>query len=145
MSQQLTRKNLTTALLAATLFTITGCGGIHSFDKSQVPVISVGPGVQPVISWTPQQAYQLNVYAGSQDGDGLGVLWNTRSTDYENQLSSPVTYGVPPSGSEGRSAPPLEPGQTYTVTVTRKDPKGSGDGFTNTRHRYIGKKTFIVQ
>ncbi len=147
MNQQLTKKNLTIALLAVALSTIAGCG-IHSFDESQVPVVSVDPsGAQPVISWTPQQAYRLTVYAGTADGDGLGALWSTYATEYANQLNSPVTYGVVPAGSTstGRAAPPLEAGQTYTVTVRRKDPKGTGDGFTNTHKNYVGKKTFIAQ
>lgn len=145
MNQQLTKKTLTASLLALALFTITGCG-IHSFDKSQVPVVSVdSAGVRPVISWMPKQAYRLDVYASAQDGDGLGVVWSTYANEHANQLNSPVTYGVVPAGSTGRAAPPLEVGQTYTVTVRRKDPQGTGDGFTNTHRSYVGKKTFVVQ
>jgi hypothetical protein len=55
-----------------------------------------------------------------------------------------VRYGVPPEGSDGASAEPLKPGQVYTVTVQRRDPKGGGDGFFNTRHRYDGRATFVV-
>ena len=145
MNQRIIKTHLTTALLVVALSTITGCG-IHSFDESQVPVISVdASGTRPVISWTPEQAYRLDVYAGEQDGDGLSVLWNVRPAEYANQLNSPVTYGVVPAGFDVRAAPPLEVGQTYTVTVRRKDPKGTGDGFTNTHKNYVGKKTFIVQ
>lgn len=43
------------------------------------------------------------------------------------------------------NVPLLEPGKTYTVTIQREDPPGSGDGFTNTRHRYVGKQTFTVR
>ena len=122
-----------------------GCGGFHLYDKGQVPVISVGEGLRPVISWTPGEAFVLDVYEGSEDGDGFGVIWTARvGSGYENNLRSPVTYGIPPPGSDVSEAPPLEPDKTYTVTVFRKDPKGQGDGFSNTRHRYVGKLTFVA-
>jgi hypothetical protein len=43
-----------------------------------------------------------------------------------------------------REAPPLEPDKTYTVSIFRKDPRGGGDGFTETGHRYVGTKTFVA-
>jgi hypothetical protein len=87
----------------------------------------------------------LHVYEGTEDGDGLGVLWTASMPGgYENTLISPVTYGVPPTGSEVAPALPLEEGKSYTITITRKDPKGIGDGFSNTRHRYVGKITFVA-
>ena len=58
-----------------------------------------------------------------------------------NLLHSPVTYGVPPSNAEV-AAPPLEAGTTYTVSMLRKDEKGSGEGFTKNRDRYVGTHTF---
>lgn len=119
--------------------------GIHFRDESQVPVITVSGGLRPVITFTPDTAYELNVYEGSEDGDGFGVIWYARGPGgFENNLRSPVTYGIPPEGSEGREAPPLEPGQTYTIAIFRKDPKGGGDGFFNTRRRYDGLKTFVA-
>lgn len=87
MSKQRIKQYRGALPLSIAVLVITGCGGIHSFDDSQIPVITVSSDVRPVISWAPQQAYKLDVYAGSEDGDG----------------------------------------------------------FTNTRHRYVGKKTFIVQ
>jgi hypothetical protein len=124
---------------------VAGCGGIHLYDQSQVPVISVGEGLRPVISWTPEAAYELNVYEGAEDGDGFGVIWTAKmGGGFENSLQSPVTYGIPPSGSEVREGPPLEAGKTYTVTIFRKDPKGKGDSFLSTHHRYVGTKTFVA-
>ncbi|MCB0115570.1 MAG: hypothetical protein KDD84_15835 [Caldilineaceae bacterium] len=60
-------------------------------------------------------------------------------------IKSPIVFGVPPTGSEVRDAPPLEAGKTYTVVVFRTDPKGSGDGFFNTRHRYETVVTFTAE
>ena len=121
------------------------CKGWHLRDDAQVPVVAVGKGVRPVISWTPGEAYELHVYEGSEDKNGFGVLWTAKmGGGCENELRSPVTFGVPPPGSEVREAPPLDFGRTYTVTVTRKDPKGTGDGFQNTRRGYVGKATFVA-
>lgn len=137
---------LTTAIAATLLVASVGAAACHRFDRSQVPEVTVGTGLRPVISWTPSPAYQLAMYAGSEDGDGLGVLWSlTGGPGFVNALPSPVTYGVPPPGSEYVSAPPLEAGKTYTVTIFRKDELGRGDGFTGTGHRYVGKRTFVAQ
>ena len=143
-----------TVLISITLISLVIIGGaylfarsmgIHRFDPSQVPTITVSPGLRPTIAFDPPTAYTLQVYEGPEDGDGLGVLWTARGPGgYENDLHSPVTYGVPPEGSEVGPAPPLESGQVYTVTVYRKDPKGDGDGFFNTRHRYDGQLTFTA-
>ena len=119
--------------------------GIHLWDNNQAPAIIVGSGLRPVISFTPDTAYNLSVYEGSEDGDGFGTIWHaTEPGGFENNLRSPVTYGIPPEGSEGTEAPALESGKTYTVSIFRKDPQGGGDSFTNTRHRYVGIKTFVA-
>ena len=86
-----------------------GLAACNPFDDSQVPVIAVGPGLRPAISWTPSPAYELRVYVGDQDGDRsdviakqglvLPVWYATGSGGYQNALHSPVTYGVPPPGS----------------------------------------------
>ena len=87
----------------------------------------------------------MNVYAGEKDGDGFGSIWYAAgSGGYLNLLHSPVTYGVPPANAEVAAAPPLEAGKTYTVSILRKDEKGSGEGFSNTRHRYVGTHTFVA-
>ncbi len=119
--------------------------GIHFWDDSQVPQITVSTGLRPIISFTPNTAYNLSVYEGSQDGNGFGNIWTAiGGSEFENNLQSPLTYGISPQGSQGQEAPPLEPGKTYTISIFRKDPQGKGDGFTNTRHRYVGLKTFIA-
>jgi len=134
---------LVIAALTASLAVGAAC---NRFDKSQVPVVTVGKGLRPEISWTSFPAYLLHVYEGAEDRNGLGVLWSVAGTGgYENALKSPVIYGVPPAGSEYAGAPPLVAGRTYTVTVTRKDEKGSGEGFSNTRQRYIGVRTFVAE
>jgi hypothetical protein len=140
------RSRLAASGLAIALIAAAPGAGCHRFDRSQVPVITVGPGLRPAISWAPSPAYELTMYAGDKDGNGFGAIWTARGPGgYENALPSPVTYGVPPTGTEFAGAPPLQAGRTYTVTVTRKDERGSGDGFTNTRHRYVGTKTFVAK
>jgi hypothetical protein len=132
-------------VVAGAVWLIARDMGIHRWDERQVPVISVSDGLRPAISFIPDQAYELHVYEGSENGDGFGVLWHaTGPGGFENNLRSPVTYGIPPEGSAGREAPPLEAGKTYTIVIFRKDPLGKGDGFTNTRHRYEGMLTFVA-
>ncbi len=133
------------SVLAAIMLIAASAPACHRFDQREVPVLSLGTGLRPEIAWTPSPAYMLMVYEGDRDGNGLGVLWSVAAAGgYENGLQSPVVYGVPPAGSEYVGAPPLQAGKTYTVTVTRKDEQGTGDGFTARRHRYIGAVTFVA-
>ncbi len=133
-------------VICAVMLLCSGCAGLGRYDKAQEPVITVDTGLQPEISWTPAEAYELNVYEGAEDGDGLGSIWNAKlGGGYENTLRSPVIYGVPPAGSEVGPAAPLEAGKTYTVVVHRKDPNRTGDGFTARGHRYVGKLTFVAK
>lgn len=126
--------------------TVVACASCNRFDQSQVPVVTVGSGLRPEISWTPSPAYTLTVYPGEKDLDGLGSIWYASvGSAYANNLKAPVTYGVPPPGADVAPSPPLEEGKTYTVVVLRKDEKGSGEGFSNTRHRYVGTKTFVAK
>lgn len=122
-------------ILVNILLMQTGCS-IHRFDQSEVPVISVSKGQSPTISWTPPNAYQIGIYEGNKAGNGsIGEIWNNgRHTEYSNKLNSPVKVNTT-----------LKMGGTYTVYVQRKDSKGSGGGFSNTRKRYIGTKTFVVE
>lgn len=109
------------------------------------PVVTVGKGLRPEISWVPSPAYTLSVYEGPKDGDGIGTIWYASgSGGYANLLQSPMTYGVPPANSEVAAGPPLQEGKTYTVVIVRKDEKGRGEGFTNTRHRYAETHTFVA-
>ncbi|MEZ4636577.1 MAG: hypothetical protein R2873_11900 [Caldilineaceae bacterium] len=134
------------AVLAVLVVLITGGCGMHLFDKREVPVVTVSSGLRPTVSWTPANAYEVTFYEGAENKDGFDVLWNARmGGGFVNDLQSPIVFGVPPTGSEVRDAPPLEAGKTYTVVVFRTDPKGSGDGFFNTRHRYETVVTFTAE
>lgn len=130
--------------VAALIATLSGTS-CNRFDEGEVPVVTVSTGLRPAISWTPSPAYTLTVYEGAKDGDGLGAIWSAVGIGgYENRLNSPVVYGVPPANSDVASAAPLEAGRTYTVSVFRKDERGGGEGFSNTRHRYVGTRTFVA-
>ena len=134
-------------LLALVALGAAACDS-NPYDASQKPVVSVSTasGGAPVVSWTPAGAQLVRLYVGPQAGDGYGpaLIWSVASPTYGNTLSSPVTVGVTPAGAtvDVPLAGPLQAGQTYTVEVTRADPKGTGDGFTNTRNRYVGTATF---
>ena len=78
------RKKLLFAAMAVCLVLASAC---HFRDNSQVPVITVSGGLRPTISFTPDAAYELRVYEGSEDGDGFGVLWSARGPGgFENIL-----------------------------------------------------------
>ena len=116
---------------------------INPFDRSQVPVIDVMQenGTLKIV-WSPQGAWNVRVLQGTVDikdpantrPPGRGVMWSISKK--EHSVTSPVTYGVEQTGTWSSEALPLIPGETYTVYVLRDDPKGSGDGFTNTHNIY---------
>ncbi len=137
-----------TILLTASLALVAACG--NSFDKSQVPSITVTPVIAlPLvrIAWTPEGAALVRVYKGTQAGSGYGdaLVWSIAASG-KNSLQSGVEYGttIPVGGVTDVAAKPLTPGQPYTVEITRADPRGTGDGFTNTSNRYVGTKTFTL-
>ncbi len=120
----------------------------HPYDARQAPVVSVSTASgAAVVSWMPGGAQLVRVYRGAQAGDGYGpaLVWSVASPTYGNTIAAPVTVGVTPYGAtvDVALAAPLVPGETYTVEVTRADAAGSGEGFTNTRHRYAGTAMFV--
>lgn len=119
---------------------------VNPFDEAQQPTVRVDAGDPPVFSWTPAGAQSLRVYQGAGTGDGASdvLVWGVSATDGANGLRGPVTYGVVPAGGELYvPARPLVSGQPYTVVVRRDDPRGTGDGFTNTRNDYSDAETFV--
>ncbi len=131
------------ALACALAF--AGCD-VNPYDASQRPVVTVtiGGGDAPVrIAWQPAGAQLVRVYTGTEDTGAL--VWSVSATG-ANSLVSGLDYGdvSPTGGSTDVPAQPLTAGGTYTVEVTRRDPKGSGDGFTNTSNRYVGTVRFTA-
>lgn len=126
------------ALLSFTM-AVAACS-VNPRDESQVPKISVT--VKPAgvrIMWQPEGAQLVRVYLGTRAGDGYGdsLMWSVVANS-KNGLRSGLLYGeTPAGGSTDVPAKPLEVSRTYTIEVTRADPNGSGDGFTNTSNRYV--------
>ncbi len=119
----------------------------NPYDPAQQPrvTVTVRAGV-PVIEWQPSGAQLVRVYQGATAGDGYGerLMWSIAATT-RNSLASGVAYGAAPAGgTTDVAARPLLAGETYTVQVTRQDPRGTGDGFTNTGNRYVGTTTFVA-
>lgn len=125
-----------------------GCDS-NPFDATQQPVVAVTQGSvagDVTIAWQPSGAQLVRVYRGATAGSGYTetLVWSIAATT-PNSLVSGVRYGATPSGATTDApAKPLASGAIYTVQVTRADPKGSGDGFTNTSNRYVGTATFTV-
>jgi hypothetical protein len=134
-------------LLAIALVTLGSACDRNPFDPAQVPRVTVsvaGGGGTVTVEWQPPGANLVRVYRGAVPGDGYTdqLMWSVASTS-KNSLASGIAYGETPSGGATDVAPkPLVAGEVYTVQVTRADPKGSGDGFTNTSNRYVGTATF---
>lgn len=131
------------ALLLALL--LTAACDVNPYDASQRPRVSVSVAASVTMRWQPEGAQTLRVYRGATAGDGYGpdLMWSLQETS-ENSILSGVTYGSVPVGATGGRVQALTPGQTYTVQITRADPKGSGDGFTNTRNSYVGTASFVA-
>ncbi len=124
----------------------SGCDR-NPFDESQRPRVTVTrSGSVAVFSWQPTGAQLVRVYRGATAGDGYGdrLVWSVGATS-KNSIASGVTYGVVPVGGANDVAPQaLLAGDTYTVEVTRADPKGKGEGFTGNSNRYVGTATFVA-
>jgi hypothetical protein len=122
----------------------------NPFDATQVPKITITPVVAlplVVIAYEPQGAALIRVYRGTVAGQGYGEdLWWSVAATSGNSLPNRIEYGttVFAGGGIDVAAKPLALGQPYTVQVSRLDPKGKGDGFTNTGNRYVSTQTFTI-
>jgi hypothetical protein len=138
---------VTRTVLAAVLAMFAAACDRNPYDPAQQPRVTVAPvdgGATIAIEWQPDGAQLVRVYRGTVAGDGYTdqLMWSLAATS-RNSLASGVRYGAVPGGSTTDvAAKPLATGEVYTVQVTRQDPKGSGDGFTNTSNRYVGTATF---
>lgn len=133
------------AVVLACALAVVGCD-VNPYDASQRPVVAItigGVGAPVRIAWQPAGAQLVRVYAGN--GDPGTLVWSVSAAGV-NTLVSGLDYGdvSPAGGSTDVPAQPLTAGGTYTVEVTRRDPKGSGDGFTNTSNRYVGTVRFTA-
>lgn len=136
------------ALCALPALLVTLACDSNPFDAAQQPSVKVtaASASAVVIQWQPAGAQLVRVYRGSTAGDGYGenLMWSIAASS-KNGIASSVQYGALPSGATTDvAAKPLVAGETYTAQVTRSDPKGSGDGFTNTSNRYVGTATFTA-
>ncbi len=137
--------------LALTLALGAASCDANPFDAAQQPQVAVAAGAGKsstvVISWIPAGAQLVRVYRGATAGDGYSpnLMWSIAATS-ANSLKTGVIYGTttPVGGQTDAPAKPLVPGEVYTVQVTRSDPKGGGDGFTNTKNQYIGTASFVL-
>jgi hypothetical protein len=138
------------ALLIGAAWAVAACDA-NPFDATQQPQVAVAAGSGKsstvVITWQPAGAQLVRVYRGAAAGDGYtaSLMWSIAATS-ANSLASGVIYGTasPTGGQTDVPAKALVAGETYTVQVTRRDPKGTGDGFTNTGNQYVGTASFVL-
>lgn len=137
---------------SAVLLLVASSCSINPYDSAQEPRIAVDTtGDQLMISWEPASAWHVRLLEGSIDPKDpkhsrppmAGLMWGL-SEGTKQSVRSPVRYGEMQEGTiaHGRGLP-LERGKTYTVYVLRHDPKGTGDGFTNTRNTYEAVVEFV--
>jgi hypothetical protein len=136
---------MTRGLAVVLAFALLGCD-VNPYDATQRPVVTVtvgGAGAPLRIGWQPAGAQLVRVYAGT--GDTGTIVWSVSATG-ANTLVAGLAYGdsAPVGGSVDVPAQPLTAGAVYTAEVVRRDPKGSGDGFTNTSNRYVGTAQFTA-
>ncbi len=143
------RSRLLRSLPISAVALVLACDA-NPFDATQVPSVTATPNVTlpvAVFSWQPAGAQIIRVYRGSTAGDGYteSLMWSVVATSM-NSIASGVEYGRNPipGATLDVASKLLVPGQVYTVQITRSDPKGSGDGFTNTNNRYVGTATFTL-
>jgi hypothetical protein len=133
-------------IVAMLLLCVMACGDSNPYDATQKPVVTATPA--GVISWTPANAHIVRVYKGDTPGDSYDarLIWSI-GANTKNSIQSPVTFGVVPAGAtiDFPKKEDLKSGEKYTVVVTRADPKGEGDGFTNTSNSYVGNFTFTTE
>ena len=138
------------ALLLTVLLLPISCS-VNPFDQNQVPIIGIQQEGELMINWTPGGARDVRVLKGRVDPKdpkqtrppSQNVMWSIGMQ--EQPVRSPVTYGKKQEGTWASEAQPLVSGETYTVYVLRDDPKGSGDGFTNTRNVYEAVAVFVMR
>jgi hypothetical protein len=134
-------------LFCAALAMVASACDSNPYDPAQAPRVTItrpDGGGTIRIEWQPAGAQLVRVYRGSAAGDGYTdqLMWSVAATS-QNSLASGIAFGTSPTGgTTDVPAKPLVPGEVYTAQVTRQDPKGSGDGFTNTNNRYVGTATF---
>jgi hypothetical protein len=109
-----------TLLGALALFLVTtSCGddlGSGVAGCSDQVELSVGLGVVPTFTWSPECAiFALTVTPEM----GQQNLWTIFSSNNSNSIDAPITYGVVPDGAvENGPATLLEAGVIHRVTVS---------------------------
>jgi hypothetical protein len=84
--------------------------------------VTVGPGPEPRISWTPECTAFVMFVADSGTLDDFNALWVVLSKDtVSSQVPASVIYGtLPPNTMEVVPPEPLEAGHAYMVFVTAR-------------------------
>jgi hypothetical protein len=99
----------TTSVALTVLVCTAGCRTTNGLEPCPTAVaVEVSSGLTPTFRWKPACSLG-SVYVERIDASGRSMLW--LAFDPENKIRPGVAYGT------GQSAPILEPGGTYRVTV----------------------------
>jgi hypothetical protein len=112
---------------------VTGCSSDRLAPPQSAPeVISVSPGLQPEITWSPGgDVYSVTVRQGSGP-----ILWVALGQLHANAIRPSVGYGTTPPGAIATAnvISPLVSGIQYTVDLGRVNDAGVV--------RTVGSRTF---
>jgi len=145
----ITRKGRIALVLALAIFP-DACRTSDPFDASQVPRITAttNPSIPTVrFTWIPDGAQRLRVFKGSVvDTNPVNLWWSATATG-KNTMLSGIEYGatVIIGGTRDMPQKSFVRGQTYTVEISRIDPKSNDSGPTAAANaRYTNTKTFAL-
>jgi hypothetical protein len=104
--------------VAATI--VTACSAGTEPGACTEPVqLTISDGLVPQFAWTPD--CKVAILSVQEQGTAR-TMWFAASTTFENEIPTPVIYGVNPAGSDTTMAPvPLTSGGTYRVSITYND------------------------
>lgn len=86
--------------------------------------VMVGPGANPVYTWSGGGAASLRVVKSDNFAEiSWLIITENAAGDPVNNITSPVTHGTAPTGAEVsvNNEPNLQIGAAYEVTVARAD------------------------
>jgi hypothetical protein len=87
------------------------------FPALQPVTITVGPGLEPEITWAPDSGLGW-LHVGRRDRNQ--IIWQIEARDSTNSLMQPIRYGAKPREAVELTSPvTLEPGVEYELSVAR--------------------------
>ena len=121
-------RTVCTVVIAMSVIAVAGCKnealpGPDSREPDFVVSVSKSANLTPNYSWGAGDAASVRVVRIEAFSDPSWIIVTENANGPVNNIASPVTHGVTPSGAQVDAANELvlEAGRTYQVTVARAD------------------------